>query len=376
MPLPREPLIDPKKIAILRANALGDFIVTLPALSAIRSSYPGAEIVLLGKSWHAKFLVSGRTPVDRVIEVPVKKGVRNEAGKTEDESEIQEFLDEMKAENFDIVLNFQGNGISANPFIKKFEAKLTAGLTCAKAEKLDLNLDHYYYQSETIRYIEVAKLIGATTDQLEPALKVLEQDLDEVKEFIAGLRGKRFIVLHPVAMDVRRMWPIENYVGLADHLKNAGFEVIFTGAAEDRQAVEKVIGSMSNSAINACGNFSLGGLAAVLSEATLMVSADTGPLHLARAVNTPTIGFYWAPNLINWGPVTRNIHHPLVSWKMECSLCGTVPNDPYPFEPHTDNCNHEVSFVKDITIDQAIQAVENLLEALKRIQIISPVTIN
>ncbi|MEJ7682000.1 MAG: hypothetical protein WKG06_29940 [Segetibacter sp.] len=61
------------KIAVLRANALGDFIVTLPALKAIRSTYPDAEIVLLGKPWHKEFLIEGRTPVDRVIIVPVKK---------------------------------------------------------------------------------------------------------------------------------------------------------------------------------------------------------------------------------------------------------------------------------------------------------------
>jgi ADP-heptose:LPS heptosyltransferase len=91
-----------------------------------------------------------------------------------------------------------------------------------------------------------------------------------------------------------------------------------------------------------------------------MISADTGPLHLARAVNTPTIGFYWAPNLINWGPVTRTIHRPLISWKMECPICGIVPNNPYPFEPKTDTCDHPVSFVRDITIEQVLEAVESL----------------
>src|SRR3954451_16904534 len=99
-----------QKIAVLRANALGDFIVTLPALKAIRSTYPNAEIVLLGKPWHKQFLTSGRTPVDRVIIVPVKKGIRNEAGEVESEVEVERFVEQMKREQFDIVLNFQGNG--------------------------------------------------------------------------------------------------------------------------------------------------------------------------------------------------------------------------------------------------------------------------
>ena len=62
-----------KKIAVLRCGALGDFIVTLPALKAMHNAYPEAEIILLGKPWHKKFLIKNRTPVDRVVVVPIKK---------------------------------------------------------------------------------------------------------------------------------------------------------------------------------------------------------------------------------------------------------------------------------------------------------------
>lgn len=357
-------LKDVSKIAILRANALGDFIVTLPALKAIRFAYPKAEIVLLGKPWHKEFLIPGRTPVDRVIAVPVKKGIRTETNKTEDENEIKDFLTEMQKEEFDIVLNFQGNGMSANPFIKQFKAKTTAGLACKEAEKLDLSLDYYYYQSEVVRCLEAAKLIGATTIDLEPELNVLQQDEQEIKKFIQNFK-KPCIIIHPVAVDIRRMWPVENYVKLADELTQKNVEIIFTGAKEDREAVDGIIGKMKFTAINACGNFSLGGLSALLSHAVLMISADTGPLHLGRAVGVPTIGFYWAPNLINWGPLTRAIHRPLISWNLACPICGIVPNNPYPFEPHTDICDHKVSFVRDISLEQVLQAFESLVNMNK-----------
>lgn len=361
MPETQNKLKNIQKIAVLRANALGDFIVTLPALKALRDTYPDAEIVLLGKPWHKQFLVKGRSPIDRVVIVPVKKGIRNEPGQSEDEPVVQSFIQQMREERFDVVLNFQGNGISANPFIKQFGAKLTVGLTCEKAEKLDRSIDYYYYQSEAIRFLEVVKLVGATTTEVEPELNVLEEDSKEVTALLSILHDKPFIVLHPVAMDTRRMWPLENYARLADELKQRNYEVVFSGAPEDRPVIDDIIYNMNYKAINACGNFRLGGLAAVLSEAALMISADTGPLHLARAVYTPTIGFYWAPNLINWGPLTRTIHRPLISWKMECPVCGIVPNDPYPFEPKSDTCDHPVSFVRDISIEQVLDAVDNLL---------------
>lgn len=358
-----------QKIAVLRANALGDFIVTLPALKALRNTYPDAEIVLLGKPWHQPFLIKGRTPVDRVIVVPVKKGIRNETGQQEDPAEVGSFLDQMRKEQFDVVLNFQGNGISANPFIKQFGATLTVGLTCEQAEKLDRSIDYYYYQSEAIRFLEVVKLIGATTASIEPELNVLPDDEDDVAAFMLTVKNKPYIVLHPVAMDTRRMWPLENYARLADELKQRQYEVVFSGAPEDKAVIDDIIYSMNYSAVNTCGSFSLGGMTAVLSHAALMISADTGPLHLARAVSAPTIGFYWAPNLINWGPLTRTIHRPLISWKMECPICGIVPNDPYPFEPKSDTCDHPVSFVRDISIEQVLNAVDNLLPSEEKIQV-------
>jgi ADP-heptose:LPS heptosyltransferase len=350
-----------KKIAVLRANALGDFIVTLPAFKAIRSTYPNAEIVLLGKPWHKEFLIKDRSPIDRVVVVPVKKGIRNEINQDENIDELEHFFREMQQEQFDLAISFQGNGTSANPFLKRLKARLTVGLWTEGAEKVDRYLNYYYYQSETIRFIEVAGLIGAKPASLEPEINVLDKDLNEIVDFVESLESKPFVVLHPVATDIRRMWPVENYAPLADALVERGFEVVFSGSKEDAVVVESIMADMKHEAISACGNMSLGGLAALLSKADLMISADTGPLHLARAVNTPTVGIYWAPNLINWGPVTRNIHTPVVSWNMACPYCGVIPNNPYPFEPQTASCKHEVSFVRDVSVDDVLEATNSIL---------------
>ena len=357
-----------KKIAVLRCGALGDFIVTLPALKAMRNAYPEAEIILLGKPWHKKFLIKNRTPVDRVVVVPIKKGIRHENNEAENEEMVNSFFQVMQQEHFDIAVNFQGNGVSANPFIKRLNARCNVGLTCEQAEQLDRNIDFYYYQNETIRYIEVAKLIDANTSDLEPEIKIFEQDEKEIAGLIETLNYKPFVVLQSCAIDIRRMWPVENYAPLADELKRKNFEVVFTGSAADRKVVEEIIASMNYSAINICGEISLGGLTALLSKAALVIGADTGPLHLARAVHTPTVGIYWAPNLINWGPVTRSIHRPVVSWQMQCPLCGIVPNDPYPFEPGA-NCDHAVSFVKDITVEEVLKAATPLLNKDQNVQV-------
>jgi hypothetical protein len=78
-------------------------------------------------------------------------------------------------------------------------------------------------------------------------------------------------------------------------------------------------------------------------------------------VQASTIGLYWAPNLINWAPLTRSIHHPVVSWNMQCPLCGVIPNNPYPFEPKN-GCTHEVSFIKDISVEEVLNTAKLLLK--------------
>ena len=358
---------DIKKIAILRANAVGDFIVTLPAIQAIRDRYPSAEIVLLGKPWHKKFLIPNRTPVNRAIIVPVKKGIRDEKTLSEHADELKRFFEEMRKEKFDIAIHFQGNGMSANPFINQFNAGMTVGLTSENAEDLDRSTNFYYYQSEVLRYLEVASLIDAKTADLEPHINVLPQDEEETKGLISFLDNKPFVVLHPFATDVRRGWPVENYITVANWLREKNFKVIFTGVQEDFEVVENLISSMKHNAINACGTLSLGGLSSLLQKAALTIAADTGPLHLARAVNTPTVGLYWAPNLVNWGPLSREMHRPVISWDMTCPICGIVPNQPYPFEPQS-NCKHEISFVRNISVEAVCEAAEALLFQNKKIK--------
>ncbi len=349
-----------KKIAILRANAIGDFLVTLPAIHAIRAKFTKAEIVLLGSPWHKSFLVPGRTPIDRVIIVPVMKGIRSEKNKREKDEEQERFFKEMQKEHFDIAIHFQGNGISANPFLNRLKAGLTVGSTSENAEPIDKSIPFYYYQSEVLRYLEVAGLIDAKTENIEPQISVLNEDAEEIKGLLNFLEKKQFVVLNPFAVDIRRTWPSENYVPLADWLKEKGFEVVFTGSAEEKEGVEKIISQMKHTAINSCGTVTLGGLAAILQKAVLVISGDTGPLHLARAVNTATVGIYWAPNLINWGPLSRKIHQPVISWNMRCPFCGIAPNDPYPFEPQNE-CKHGISFVRDVTVQEVKKAAEALL---------------
>ncbi|MDQ4070347.1 MAG: glycosyltransferase family 9 protein, partial [Actinomycetota bacterium] len=174
------------KIAVLRANGLGDLLFAGPALDALRAAYPRAEIVLLGREWHAEF-VPGRLPgVDRVVVVPLATGIWAPPGHEDDPSELDSFFAAMQQEGFDLALQLHGGGRYSNPFVRRLGARVSAGLRTPDAEGLDREVPYVYYQSEVFRLLEVVATVGGSTSVLEPHLSVLDEDLVEADACVGG----------------------------------------------------------------------------------------------------------------------------------------------------------------------------------------------
>ncbi len=351
-----------KKIAVLRANALGDFVFTLPALYALRERFPDAEIVLLAKQLYQDFLSDRNLPVDRVIVVPPYPGVGEAENFQPNHEELDHFFDEMKEEAFDLAIQIHGGGRNSNPFLKRIGADVTLGLKTLDAEPLDISVPYIYYQNEILRLLEVVKEVGARTKDLEPKLEVIDRDLIEADNVLNGAGEMKKVVLHPGASDIRRHWPAEKFAKAGDHFADKGYAVCVTGTEKERELTSKVTGSMNNSAENFCGKLSISGLTGLLSKADLVISNDTGPLHLARSLETPAVGIYWCGNLINAGPMTRKYVRPLVSWQTNCPLCGEDVASDYAFDKRKlNNCKHETSFVSPVRVEGVTKAGEELL---------------
>src|SRR5919202_4952065 len=117
-----------RKIAVLRAGGLGDFVFTLPALKALQAAYPEAEITLLGAQWHTELLSGRPGPPERAIAVPPSTGVNGpDTGVDEDEEELERFFARMREERFDLALQMHGGGGYSNPFVQRLGARVTAG---------------------------------------------------------------------------------------------------------------------------------------------------------------------------------------------------------------------------------------------------------
>lgn len=348
------------KIAVLRANALGDFIFVLPALQALRETYPRAEIVFLGKEWHKTFVPGRVGTIDRVVTVPAYPGVGSDESYQPDQKELDVFFQQMQAENFDIALQMHGGGGNSNPFLLKLGATLTAGTQAKGAAALDRNVPYVFYHNEVLRYLEVVAQVGANTAHISPVISVQDTDKKEISPLIEehASTSKQYAVIHPGATDSRRHWPNKNFAAVATKLIDDGMTVFITGTGNEAAVVNEVI-KYEPRAVSLLDKISLGGLSALLQDSAIVISNDTGPLHLAGAVGVKSVGIYWVGNLITAGHITRKNHRPLVSWTTHCPVCGAPCVDGY--QTNKRYCEHKDSFVSDVTVERVLEEVRNLL---------------
>ncbi|HEX7004428.1 MAG TPA: glycosyltransferase family 9 protein [Trueperaceae bacterium] len=347
-----------ERIAVLRSNGIGDLVFALPALAALRSAYPRARITLLGRSWHEELLAGRPGPVDEVVTVPPWRGVGDDR---EDPDAVEAFFEAMREREFDLALQLHGGGANSNPFVSRLGARLTVGMRAPGAPALDLTFPYIYYQQEVMRLLEVVSLVGATPVELEPRIAVTERDREEARAFLSRMGGTAedapIAALNAGAGDTRRRWPTEKFAQVGDALMREGCRVVVTGSSADRPLAAAIEGSMRSTPLIAAGELSLGGVLGLFERSRVVVSNDSGPLHLAAAVAAPTVGIFWCGNLINAGPLFRSRRRPQISWRLDCPVCGV--------DCTRGSCEHGESFVADVAVDEVTEAAIDLFHSAR-----------
>jgi ADP-heptose:LPS heptosyltransferase len=335
------------KVAVLRANGLGDLVFALPALDALRAAYPAAEIVLLARELAGELLGGRPGPVDRVEVVPVARGVREDPGAEEDADALAAFLARMREESFDLALQLHGGGRHSNPFLRELGARLAVGSCTPDAERLDRWVPYAYLQPEVLRYLELVALVGAEPAGLAPCLALTARDR-EAAATVLGEEARPVVLLHPGASDARRRWPAERFAAVAEALAACGARVLVNGGPAEADLARAVAGEVGEVV-----SLGLDALPGVLARCAVVVANDTGPLHLAAAVGAATVGFYWGPNVVNSPPPLRARHRVLAVFDLACPVCGR--------DGLREGCEHEDSRLAPIPVDEAIAAAEALL---------------
>lgn len=360
-----EPFDDVRKIAVLRGGGLGDLMFVLPAVRALAHTYPHAEIVLLGTAAHARLLADRPGPIDRVLPLPVAKGVYDPLpGEADRAPALHEFLAAALAERFDLACQLHGGGRWSNPFVRNLRARFTVGTRTPGSAMLTRWLPYRYYQHEALRWLEVARLAGTPAVDLDADLAVTEGDLAAADKALDGLPG-RLLTLHPGATDPRRCWPAEKFAAVATHAVSSGHSVAVVGTAPEQQLVQYIVDrarrqSRQPERIRSLArSVDLSCLVGVLARSAVVVANDSGPRHMAQAVGTPTVSIFWCGNMINAGPLWRRRHRPHIGWTVTCPGCGRPLTDP----DQDVECGDYESWVADVPTAGVLADVDEIMAA-------------
>lgn len=310
-----------RRLAIIRALHLGDLLLAVPALRAIRQGFPSAEITLIGLRWSQDFVHRFRHYLDRWREFPGYPGLLEVRG---DPERTRAFVTAERAYGYDLVLQMHGNGRVSNAFALELGARRTVGFY-PETPPPGLAPAAPYPDAvhEIERHLILARLLGlaATDRQLEfPILPEDEAALREVVSEDLG-RGGPLVGIHPGARPPARRWPAEFFAAVADSLvRRHGACVVVTAGPGEESVAAEVVSRMKEAALNLAGRTSLGALAALIRRYDLMISNDTGPAHIAVALDRPSITIFGPADRRRWAPLDPR-RHPIAFQSVGCSPC-------------------------------------------------------
>jgi lipopolysaccharide heptosyltransferase II len=315
----------PRRIAVLRALQLGDLIVAVPAFRALRARFPDAEITLIGLPWARWFVQRYHRYIDRFVEFPGYPGLPE---RVVDEEGLKHFFTQQRAYHYDIALQMHGSGRTSNAFVQSLGAEVMVGYYEGdenRQDALTFGMPYPTDRHEIMRNLELVALLGCTllsTDLEFPLAREDYAKLAEVVPELAVRQERPWIAIHPGSRSPARRWPTSYYAQVADALATQwNAQIVLTGSTDETEIVQDVMHAMRTPAINLAGRTSLGALAALIEHVDLFISNDTGPAHIACAVDCPSIILFGPAEFSRWAPLDQSRHQAL-RHSVECSPCG------------------------------------------------------
>jgi ADP-heptose:LPS heptosyltransferase len=310
----------PERIAVIRALYLGDLLLAIPALRALRAGFPTAEITLISLPWAASFAERFAHYIDRFREFPGFPGI---AEVPYDPHRTGHFLAEELQHRYDLVIQLHGSGATSNPFALALGGRLTAGFyEGVVPEGMTIATPYPRCLPEIERNLRLPAVLRCPADDRALEFPLTSEDQREAEALLAGLPVDAPLVgIHPGAKIPARRWPPKRFAEVADALASRGATVVITGGPDEEPVCHAVAATMQSEPLLLAGKTSLGGLAAVINRLDLFISNDTGPAHLAIACDTPSVVVFGPSEFRRWAPLDRERHR--VVWRaVACRPCG------------------------------------------------------
>jgi heptosyltransferase II len=341
--------VDPlqiRRILVRMVNWVGDGVLTLPALEALDRRFPEAEITLLAKTW-VSGLFAGHPAVDRIIEYQTDGAHRGLLGRWR-------LVGAVREERFDLALVFP-NSLDAAliPWLAGIPHRVgypTDGRRWLLTHPIPVSCVPGRHQVE--RYLALVQALGGDG---APVLRLPVSD--EARGAAARLLADQGVAPADLVVAVNpgsvygsaKRWPVERFAAVADGLVDAcGARILLVGSAGERAILERVAARMRRPVVNLAGRTELPTLLGLLARAHLLVSNDTGAMHMATAVDTPVLAIFGPTDVRATGPLADHVH---------------IAREPVPCSPCLlRECPIDHRCMTGVTVDRVLREAIDLLE--------------
>lgn len=339
-------------ILLVKLSAIGDVVHTLPSLAALRELYPDAHITWAIEE-ASSCLIMNHPFVDRVLVSRRKywlKNLRELRRINETLREMRLFLSELRDRRYDLVIDFHGL-LKSSVIVLLSRGKRRLGYDSMQ-ELSGLFVNETIFEDmkkhAVDRYLDFIRYLGGRVERPEfliPADKDTDARVTALLQTNNIDSEEPFVAVNPVAYWETKLWTNEGFARLCDRIvAELNMAVVFTGGKNDT-IVEDICSRMTQPSVHLAGQTSLQELACLYKRASLVVTTDSGPMHIAAAVDTSTVALFGPTDPARTGPYGDG--HCVVRKDMTCSPCFLKKCD-------SGRC------MTDITVEEVFVAVKRL----------------
>jgi len=335
-----------KKILIIKPSSIGDVVHSLPFISLIKKTFPHSSVHWVIASG-LESLLEGHPLIDHIWIIH-KDRWKNIKRIISTLSEIRRLADSLKKEQYDLVVDLQG----------LFRSGLISWLTCSPVragfadgrEGSSFFYTHKIDGGENIhavdRYLKIAHFLGCPVSDIEfPFVPVPSPTL--LKDL--SLIPYRYAVFIPGARWETKKWPVEFFGDVASQLD---MPVAVIGGKEDIGLAEAIKKRSAHNVISLAGRTSLSELVPILAHSQFVLTNDTGPMHIAAALDRPIIALFGPTDPVRTGPYGKN--NRILTAQAPCAPC---------FDKKCSN----ICCMAGITVEQVLKAVHEMVKNIKTI---------
>jgi heptosyltransferase-2 len=305
------------RIAVRAPNWIGDSILAIPSMRSLKTNFPDSSITIVAKNW-VKDVFINLESVDDIIVIPDKNDLKS----------LKNAAKKLKKREFDTGLLLTNSFISALLFYmagipKRWGYKKDGRQILLTKPIPNKNPRKQIHQVQY--YQNIISGLGLKVSPPKLHLSVTKQQKDLAREFLFSLNidpQKKLIILNPGAYyGSAKRWPVSKYGDLAETLQRRfNLNLLIIGSQSEAGIADSISACLKKKPINIAGKTPLRMLAGVISLSDVIISNDSGPMHLANALGIPVVALF-GPTI---PAVTRPFHQPykVIKKEVPCWPCS------------------------------------------------------